>query len=143
MSHSWAQAPQPIGNYKTFKISGKHVYINQIALKNGKIKNAGTIGKEVSLKEAQEATRQTARNILAVLKEAVGGDLSRVKQAVQLTGYFTTSESFRDHSTLMNEASGVMIEVLGQRGEHARAAIGSSSLPLGSPVEIAAIFELN
>jgi len=134
--------PTPVGNYSAYKISGKQIYINQIALKDGKVLFPGVIGETVDLDQAKEATRQTALNILAVLKEAVGGDLTKIKQAVQLTGYFRTSPDFKDHSILLNEASNLFSEVLGKKGSHARAAIGSSSLPLDSTNEIQSIFEI-
>jgi NAD(P)H dehydrogenase (quinone) len=135
-------APKPVGSYSAYKISGKQIYINQIALKDGKILLPGIIGDTVTIEEAKEATRQTALNIMAVLKEAVGGDLKKIKQAVQLTGYFRASPNFKNHSLLLNEASNILTEVLGNKGAHARAAIGSASLPLDSSNEIQAIFEM-
>jgi NAD(P)H dehydrogenase (quinone) len=134
--------PMPVGNYRPYVITGKYVYINQIALENGKVKFPGTIGTVVSLDQAKAATRLTALNVLAVLKHAVKGDFSKVKQAVQLTGYFKTTPEFQDHAMLMNEASDVMVQFLGDKGQHARAAIGVISLPLNSATEIQAIFEL-
>lgn len=135
--------PAPVGNYRAYKISGKLIYINQIALDQGRIKHPGIIGKDVSIDEAREATRQTTLNILAVLKSAVKGDFSKVRQAVQITGYFNTVPDFRDHSLLLNESSDLLIKLLGERGYHARAAVGAPSLPMGSSTEIQAIFELN
>lgn len=137
------QAPNPVGNYRPYKISGKLIYINQIALEDGKIKHPGIIGKNVSIEEAKLATQAATLNVLAVLKSAVGGDLSKIKQAVQLTGYFNTVPSFKDHSQLMNESSDLLIKILGDKGIHARAAIGAPSLPMDSPIEIQAIFEMN
>lgn len=134
--------PRPVGNYSAYKISGKQIYINQIAIKDGKVLSPGIIGDTVTFEEAQKATRQTALNILAVLKEAVGGDLKKIKQAVQLTGYFRAAPNFKDHSLLLNEASNLLTEFLGNKGVHARAAIGSPSLPLDSTNEIQAIFEM-
>jgi NAD(P)H dehydrogenase (quinone) len=133
--------PKPVGNYSAYKVSGKQIYINQIALKDGKVLSPGIIGDTVTIEEAKEATRQTALNVMAVLKDALGGDFKKVKQAVQLTGYFRTSHDFKDHSLLLNEASNIFIKVLGNKGAHARAAIGSASLPLDSTNEIQAIFE--
>lgn len=136
------QAPKAVGNYKPYQISGKHVYINQIALENGAVKNPGKIGDKVSMDEAKASTKQTALNVLAVLKDALKGDLSQVKSVVQLTGYFNTTTDFQDHALLMNEASNTMVDFLGERGKHARATMGVPSLPLNSPVEIQAIFEM-
>lgn len=136
------QAPAPVGNYKPYRIFGKQVFINQIALNNGKVDHPGMIGKEVTEEEAKLATRQTLLNVLAVLKEAAGGDLDHVKQAVQLTGYFYTAAGYTKHAILMNEASNLLVELFGEKGMHTRATVGASSLPMNSSVEIQAIFEL-
>lgn len=136
------EAPKAVGNYQTYRISGKNIYINQIALKNGNVLYPGKIGKNVTIEEAKIASHQTALNIISVLKDAVDGDLSKIKSAVQLSGYFNTSQDFEKHSLLMDEVSKVMIEFFGEKGKHARAAMGSSSLPLNSPVEVQAIFEM-
>ena len=136
-------APAPVGNYKPYRISGKQVFINQVALKSGKIEHPGMIEKEVTEEQAKEATRQTLLNVLAVLKQAAGGDLDRVKQAVQLTGFFYTGPGYTKHAVLMNEASNLLVEILGEKGMHTRATVGASSLPVNSSVEIQAIFELD
>lgn len=135
-------APAPVGNYKPYRISGKQVFINQIALKEGKVEHPGIIGNEVSEEQAKLATRQTLLNILAVLRQAAGGNLDQVKQAVQLTGYFYTPAGYTKHAVLMNEASNLLVEIFGEKGMHTRATLGASSLPLNSSVEIQAIFEL-
>lgn len=135
-------APAPVGNYKPYRISGKQVFINQVALKDGKIENPGKIEEQVTEAQAKMATRQTLLNILAVLKQATGGNLDKVKQAVQLTGYFYTPAGYTKHAVLMNEASNLLVEIFGENGMHTRATIGASSLPLNSSVEIQAIFEL-
>lgn len=135
-------APAPVGNYKPFRISGKQVFINQIALKAGKVEHPGMIDREVTEEQAKQATRQTLLNILAVLKQAAGGDLDKVKQAVQLTGFFYTAAGYTKHAVLMNEASNLLVEILGESGMHTRATVGASSLPMNSAVEIQAIFEL-
>ena len=147
-TQAWAQitlpsVPKPVGNYRAYKIAGKMIYINQIALVDGKILTPGKIGKEVSIEDAKAATKAATLNVLAVLQNAVAGDLERVKQAVQLTGFFNTTNNFTDHSKLMNESSDLLIKFLGDRGIHARAAIGAPSLPMDSPIEIQAIFEMN
>ncbi|SHF30564.1 NAD(P)H:quinone oxidoreductase [Pedobacter caeni] len=135
-------APAPVGNYKPFRISGKQIFINQIALKAGKVEHPGMVGTEVTEEQAKLATRQTLLNVLAVLKQAAGGDLDNVKQAVQLTGFFYTAAGYTKHAVLMNEASNLLVEILGESGMHTRATVGASSLPMNSSVEIQAIFEL-
>ncbi len=134
--------PAAAGNYQPYRITGKYIYINQISFENGKVKNPGIIGETVTIEEAKAATRQTALNILAVLKDALKGDLTKVKMAVQLTGFFNAPSNFQDHSLIMNEASDLIIKVLGNKGKHARAVVGVSSLPMNSSNEIQAIFEI-
>lgn len=135
-------APAPVGNYKPFRISGKQVFINQIALNAGKVDHPGMVGTEVTEEQAKLATRQTLLNVLAVLKQAAGGNLDHVKQAVQLTGFFYTATGYTKHAVIMNEASNLLVEILGESGMHTRATVGASSLPMNSAVEIQAIFEL-
>ncbi|MBC8987945.1 NAD(P)H:quinone oxidoreductase [Pedobacter sp. N36a] len=135
-------APAPVGNYKPFRISGKQVFINQIALNAGKVDHPGMVGTEVTEEQAKLATRQTLLNVLAVLKQAAGGNLDHIKQAVQLTGFFYTAAGYTKHAVLMNEASNLLVEILGENGMHTRATVGASSLPMNSAVEIQAIFEL-
>ena len=83
-------------------------------------------------------------NVLSVLNEAVDGDITRIKQAVQISGFYATVPGYTQHSKILNVASDLVAEFLGEEaGSHARAVYGSPSLPLGSPVEISAIFELH
>jgi NAD(P)H dehydrogenase (quinone) len=134
--------PTPAGNYQPYTKTGHLVYINQVALKEGKILYPGIIEKDIDINAAKAATRQTMLNVLAVLKTACHGDLSRVKQCVQLTGFFNTLAGFKDHAQLMNEASDLTVSIFGDKGKHARATVGASSLPVNSAVEIQAIFEV-
>lgn len=134
--------PAPAGSYVPYVRTGNLVYINQVALKDGKILYPGIIEKDLTEDQAKEATKQTMLNVIAVLKDATGGDLNRVKQCVQLTGFFNTAAAYSKHATLMNSASDLVIEIFGQRGKHTRATVGASSIPVNSAVEIQAIFEI-
>ncbi|MCT2563816.1 Atu1372/SO_1960 family protein [Chryseobacterium herbae] len=136
------KVPQPAGNYKPYVRSGNLVFINQVALKDGKILNPGKLGVSVNEEQVKEATKATMLNVIAVLKEAVGGDLNKVKQCVQLTGIFNTKDDYTKHADLMNTASDLTVEILGEKGKHARATLGASSIPVNSSVEIQAIFEV-
>ncbi|MET3036669.1 Atu1372/SO_1960 family protein [Chryseobacterium sp. NRRL B-14859] len=136
------QVPKPAGNYQPFVRSGNLVFINQVALKEGKIFNAGKLGVDVNEQQVKEATKVTMLNVLSVLNEAVGGDLNKVKQCVQLTGIFNTKDDYTQHAALMNVASDLAVEVFGDKGKHARATLGASSIPVNSSVEIQAIFEV-
>ena len=143
MGLSLPATPKPVGNYVPFKKVGNLVYINQVALSNGKILYPGTIESNVTQEQAKLATKQTILNVLAVLKMAAGGNLDNVKQVVQLSGTFNTRPNFTDHALLMNEASNLVVAIFGEKGVHTRGTFGASSLPLDSSVEIQAIFELN
>ncbi len=136
------QVPKPAGNYQPFVRSGNLVFINQVALKDGKIFNPGKLGVEVNEQQVKDATKVTMLNVISVLNEAVGGDLSKVKQCVQLTGIFNTKDDYTKHADLMNVASDLAVEVFGEKGKHARATLGASSIPVGSSVEIQAVFEV-
>lgn len=136
------QVPKPAGNYQPFVRSGNLVFINQVALKDGKIFNPGKLGIEVNEQQVKDATKVTMLNVISVLNEAVGGDLSKVKQCVQLTGIFNTKDDYTKHADLMNIASDLAVEVFGEKGKHARATLGASSIPVGSSVEIQAVFEV-
>nr|WP_315028327.1 Atu1372/SO_1960 family protein [uncultured Chryseobacterium sp.] len=136
------QVPKPAGNYKPFVRAGNLVFINQVALKDGKIVNPGKLGVDVNEQQVKEATTITMLNVISVLNEAVGGDLSRVKQCVQLTGIFNTKDDYTKHADLMNVASDLTVDIFGDKGKHARATLGASSIPVNSSVEIQAIFEV-
>ena len=142
MNITLPSAPSAVGNYVPYVISQNKVYINQIALREGKIQHPGVIGIEVSESQAIEDTKQTALNILAVLKDATGNNLNRVKQVVQLTAFFNAEDNYTRHAEIMNSASNLMLQVFDDRGRHTRATVGAKSLPLASSVEIQAIFEL-
>jgi NAD(P)H dehydrogenase (quinone) len=136
------KVPAPAGNYLPYVRSGNLVFINQYALKDEKLINPGKIGVEVTEEQVKEATRITMLNIIAVLRDAVDGDLNKVKKCVQLVGIFNASEQFSDHAKLMNAASDLTVEIFGDQGKHARATLGASSIPGNSSVEIQAIFEI-
>lgn len=134
--------PKPAGNYQPFVRSGNLVFINQVALKDGKILYPGKLGVSVDENQVKEATKQTMLNVLAVLKDAVNGDLDKVKKVVQLTGIFNTKDDYTKHADLMNVASDLAVDIFGEKGKHARATFGASSVPVNSSVEIQAIFEV-
>lgn len=134
--------PKAVGNYELFSRSGNLVFINQVSLKDGKILNPGKLGVNVNEYQVREATRQTMLNVIAILKEAVGGDLDKVKKCVQLIGTFNTKDDYTQHASLMNTASDLTVEIFGEKGKHTRNTAGAYSLPVGSSVSIQAIFEV-
>ncbi|SMG30026.1 Atu1372/SO_1960 family protein [Sphingobacterium psychroaquaticum] len=136
------ELPKAVGNYELFSRSGNLIFINQVALKDGKIFNAGKLGIDVSEEQVKEATRVTMLNVLAILRDALGGDLNRVEKCVQLIGAFNTLETYTQHAALMNAASDLTVDIFGENGKHTRNTSGAASLPLGSSVSIQAIFEV-
>jgi enamine deaminase RidA (YjgF/YER057c/UK114 family) len=118
-------------------------YLNgQLPYSGQTIPFSGAVGAEVSLAEAQECARLCALNALASILDEVG-DLSRIRQLVRLTGYVAAAPGFTEHPAVMDAASAIFVEHLGDRGRHARTAIGVASLPKNAPVEIDVIFALH
>lgn len=134
--------PPTAGNYQPYVRSGNLVYINQYAMSNGKIVHPGKVLVDVTEEQVKEATRVTMLNVLAVLSEAVDGDLNRVKRCVNMMGVFNAPENYTNHPALMNIASDLTVELFGEKGKHARSTIGTSSLPGNTPVELMTVFEI-
>jgi enamine deaminase RidA (YjgF/YER057c/UK114 family) len=137
------QASTPVANYVPFTVSGSLVIVSgQVSVRNGKAEFIGKLGREISIPDGQQAARLCALNILAHLKTACGGDLNRVKRVLRLGGFVNCMPEFTDMPQVVNGASDLMVEVFGDAGRHARAAVGVNSLPLGVAVEVEAMFEL-
>jgi enamine deaminase RidA (YjgF/YER057c/UK114 family) len=107
----------------------------QLPYEQGQITIVGTVGGDVSLESAKEAARLCALNALATVAAELGG-LDRVAQVLRMTGYVASTPEFGDHPAVIDAASAVLVEVLGDRGRHARSAIGVTSLPRRAAVEI-------
>lgn len=136
--------PEPVAavaNYVPTLISGSLLYVSgQIATgPQGPLK--GMLGADLDIESGQNAARLCCLNILAQAKEALGS-LDRIGQVIRLTGYVNATPDFTDHPKVVNGASDLMVEVLGERGRHTRAAVGVSGLPLGVAVEIDAIIAI-
>jgi enamine deaminase RidA (YjgF/YER057c/UK114 family) len=137
------QATAPIANYVPYTVSGKLVVVSgQVSVRNGKAEYVGKLGAGISIAEGQEAAKLCALNIIAHLKNACGGDLDKVTRVLRLGGFVNCTPEFTDMPQVVNGASNLMVEVFGEAGKHARAAVGVSSLPLGVAVEVEAMFEL-
>lgn len=133
----------PAGNYVPFVIVGTLVYLSgQVAREAGRMKYTGKVGDKLSVEAGQQAARLCAINLLAQLKAACGGNLDAVERCVRLSGFVNSAPDFLDHPKVINGASDLMVEVFGERGQHARTAVGAVALPLDSAVEVEAIFQL-
>jgi enamine deaminase RidA (YjgF/YER057c/UK114 family) len=132
----------PIANYVPFLHLGNMLFISgQLPLRDGKITVAGKLGAGVDLAQGEEAARLCALNILAQAKTALR-DLDRIVQLLRLNGFVNSAPDFTDHPKVINGASNLMVEQLGDKGRHTRVAVGCASLPLGSAVEIDAVFAI-
>jgi enamine deaminase RidA (YjgF/YER057c/UK114 family) len=134
---------KPIANYVPWVRTGNLVFISgQGAVFDGKIQHPGKLGDGVSIDDGVKSARGCAINVLAQLREACGGNLDRVKRIVKLVGFVNASPSFADHPKIVNGASDLMVEVFGDKGRHARSAVGAPSLPVNLSVEVEAIAEI-
>ena len=134
-------APAPAANYVPFVQSGNLVFISgQIsAHESGLI--TGKLGAGMDVEAGAEAARRCGLALIAQLKAAIG-DLDRVARVVKLTGFVNSTDDFTDQPKVINGCSDLMVEIFGDAGRHARAAVSAPSLPLGVAVEIEAIFEV-
>ncbi len=133
----------PAATYVPYRIHNNVVYISgQLPIWNGELKYVGKLGADYDMEQGQEAARLCALNILAQLKHACNGDWSRVEACIRLGGFVNCVDSFTDQPKVINGASELMIQVFGDAGLHARAAVGVNTLPLGVAVEIDAMFAL-
>ncbi len=132
----------PVANYVPYVVSGNLVFISgQVSIgAEGLIK--GTLGAGMDVVEGVAAARACGINLIAQLRAACGGDLDRVKRVVKLGGFVNSTADFIDQPKVINGASDLMVEVFGDAGRHARAAVSAPSLPLGAAVEVDGVFEI-
>ena len=137
------QASAPVANYVPYTTSVNLVVVSgQGSVRGGKAEFVGKLGRDISVAEGRQAAKLCALNILAHLKNACGGDLDRVKRVLRLGGFVNCMPEFTDMPQDVNGASDLMVEIFGDAGKHARAAVGVASLPLGVAVEVEAMFEI-
>ncbi len=139
------ELPEPakaLASYMPWTRSGNLVFISgQITSRNGQIEYIGKVGSTFTIEEGIEAARLCALNVMAQLKEACGGDLDRVRRILKLTGFVNAAPDFPMIPVIINGASELLVEVFGDKGRHARSAVGAS-LPFNVAVEIEAIAEI-
>jgi enamine deaminase RidA (YjgF/YER057c/UK114 family) len=133
----------PVANYVPCTVSGSLVFVSgQISTANGQLRHVGKLGAGIGIAEGQAAARLCALNILAHLRTACAGNLDRVRRCLRLGGFVNCTPDFTDMPQVINGASDLMVEIFGDGGRHARAAVGVSSLPGGVAVEVEATFEI-
>jgi len=139
---SLPDAPVPAANYVPYVISGNMLYVSgQISADgNGLIK--GKLGGGMSVEEGAEAAKHCALALLAQVRAACGGDLSRLRRVVKLGAFVNSTDDFTEQPKVVNGASDLVVALLGDAGRHARSAVSTPSLPLGVAVEIDGVFEI-
>lgn len=132
----------PVANYVAFARSGNLLLTSgQLPVKDGKLTATGLLGRDVDVATGQEAAKYCAVNILAQAKAALG-DLEKIRRVVKITVFVASTPNFVEQHLVANGASDLLATALGEKGKHARSAVGSASLPLNAPVEIEAILEV-
>ena len=138
------EAKAPVGSYVATKISGKLLYVSgQISMSSNGDLIKGKVGKDLNTEEAYKAAERCGLSIVAQVKKACDGDLSKVKSCIKLTGFVNSTKDFTEQPKVINGASDLIASIFGEAGMHTRAAVSTNSLPLGVSVEVDAIFELN
>ena len=132
-------APAPVGLYQPFVRSGKLLALSAISSARDGELITGKLGRDLDLQAGQIAARNAAENLLAVLFDAVGGDFSRVEQILFVRGYVNAADDFHLVHKVIDAASELIIDRLGDRGQHARTALGCATLPNNNAVTIDAI----
>jgi enamine deaminase RidA (YjgF/YER057c/UK114 family) len=135
-------APAPAANYVPFVISGNQVYVSGQISANAQGPIKGKLGADMAVEAGAEAAKACAISLLAQLKRACEGDLSRLVRVVKLVGFVNSTADFTDQPKVINGASDFLVAALDEAGRHARSAVSAASLPFGVAVEIEAIFEI-
>ncbi len=141
---SLPQAQKPVvAKIKGTSIIGNTLYVSgMIPQWEGEVRYVGTVGREFTIEEGRAAARLSALNVLAQARVALDGDLDRIKQIANVSGFVKCTPDVIEVAAVVNGASELFIEVFAQRGEHARIAVGAATMPLGVVVEIEAIMEI-
>jgi enamine deaminase RidA (YjgF/YER057c/UK114 family) len=129
-------APAPVASYVPVTLAGGFAFVaGQVPIADGAVMLTGRLGAEVGLEEGQSAARRCALQAVSALRDALGS-LDRIARIPQVTVYVASVPGFVDQPKVANGASDVLVEIFGEAGKHARAAVGVTELPLGAPVEV-------
>ena len=138
------EAKAPVGSYVATKISGNLLYVSgQISINSNGELIKGKVGEDLTTDEGYKAAERCGLSIVAQVKKACDGNLSKVKSCIKLTGFVNSTEDYTEQPKVINGASNLIASIFGEAGMHTRAAVSTNSLPLGVSVEVDAIFELN
>ena len=133
----------PAGSYVPYVVTNNLVFISgQLPFINGELTIKGRVGENVTIDDAIKMSEACAKALLSQLKAACNGNLDRVKKVVKLGGFVASSPDFTDQPKVINGASDLIVNIFGDKGKHARFAVGVAALPLNVPVEIDGVFEI-
>ena len=136
-------APRPVGSYVPACQAGDLVFVSGVLpFQEGKIVQPGKVGRDLTVEQGKANARIAVINALAILQEELG-DLSRITRVVRLTGHVASVEGFVDQPAVINGASDFLVEVFGEKGRHARLALGAFELPLHAPIELELIVQVS
>ncbi|MHC4909926.1 MAG: RidA family protein [Planctomycetota bacterium] len=143
LGHELPAAPKPVASYVPAVRTGNLLFVSgQVPFKDGELIATGAVPDACDPERAKDAARQCVLNGLAVVRESIGGSLDGVRRIVRLGVFVNSSPSFTGQPAVANGASDLLVEVFGEAGRHARAAVGSVSLPLGASVEVEMVVEV-
>jgi len=133
--------PKPVAAYVPAVRSGELLFVSgQLPFADGRLLATGPVPSKVSLEAAQTAARQCVLNGLAIVADQLGGDLDRVERVVRIGVFVQSDSGYGDQPKVANGASELLQEIFGERGRHARAAVGTNALPLDASVEVEFLF---
>lgn len=133
--------PTPLGPYVEASDAGGMLFLSgMLPVVNGKLRISGRLGADLSVEQCQEAARIASLNALAAAKQHLG-DLDRLKKLVKLTVLLVTTEQFAEHASVADGASNLFVQIFGRK-EHTRLVYGVQSLPLGAPIVVDTVFEI-
>lgn len=135
-------APAPAANYVPYVRTGNTLYVSGQISANAEGFITGKVGADLSVEEGAAAAKSCALSLLAQVRAACDGDLTRLKRVVKLVGFVNSHGDFTDQPKVINGASDAMVEILGDAGRHARSAVSAGALPFNVAVEIEGIFEI-
>ena len=136
-------AAAPAANYVPYVLAGDMLYVSgQISRDESDALITGKVGADLTVEEGAAAAQRCALYLLAQVREACGGDMTRLKRVVKLTGFVNSTPDFADQPKVINGCSDILVDLLGDRGRHARSAVSAGALPLNVAVEIEGIFQI-
>lgn len=140
LGYTLPEAAAPLANYLPFNVKAGHIHLSgQLGRKADGSILVGRLGDTLTPEQGAEGARSCALALLAQINAGLNGDWSRFVGFAKVTGFITSTPDFTNHPVVINGASDLLVAALGDRGRHARSALGVASLPLGAAVEIDAV----